>query len=142
MKLFTRQSKFEAFASELDGLVVGLPAQVRRGESQWSIEIGTNLVIMTYDWRLVGAKSIIVSSQDDGHQFGLPAPVDAETLANQALSDKLADRVTLNARTGDCEINVGGFLSMQILTSSMGYESWQLYRDGEFFAAVGNGGLI
>lgn len=97
---------------------------------------------MTYNWRLVGSKSIIVSSEDDGHQFGLPAQVDAETLANQALSDKLVDHAILDVRTGDCEINVGGFLSMQILTSSMGYESWQMYKDGEFIAAVGNGGLV
>jgi hypothetical protein len=142
MKLFAKQSKTDAFAKELEAWFIGASARPRRGEErQWRIEVGAEWTISTYGWRLVGAKSIVVTSEDDGHQFGLPAPVDAETRASEALAASRISAVSLDARTGDLAIAFDNGFSLQVLTWSSGYEMWQLYRDGEFYGAVGNEGL-
>ncbi len=141
MKLFGKQSQSEAYANELARILVGQPVIMRRGETVWSISIGSHYLMTTDTWRLIGAKSIITTSDDDGHQFGLPAPVDAEARANEALADNMIAAVEMDVRTGDCTMRFGDGLSLQIMTWSSGYETWQLYRDGEFFGAVGNEGL-
>ena len=141
MTIFGKQSQSEAFAKELAGHLVGQPVMMRQCEGQWSISIGTSFVLTTSGWRLIGAKSIIVTSEDDGHQFGLPSPVDAEARANEALADSRIAAVEMDARTGDCVLRFADALCLEILTWSSGYETWQLYRDGEFFGAIGNEGL-
>jgi len=141
MNLFRRQSKTAAYAAELADLLVGQTVAAKRVESQWSFALGSQFVVTCYAWRLIGAKSIIVTSEDDGHQFGLPSPGDAEKSANDALAEAKIVAVEVDARTGDCTLRVGDALTLQLLTMSMGYETWQLYRDGEFFGAVGNEGL-
>ncbi|WP_301750582.1 hypothetical protein [uncultured Erythrobacter sp.] len=141
MKLFGKHSQSEAYAKELASLLVRQPVIMRRTEGYWFIAIGARYLITTDTWRLIGAKSIITTSDDDGHQFGLPAPVDAEAKANEALADKRTAAVEMDVRTGDCTLRFEEALSLQILTMSSGYETWQLYREGEFFGAVGNEGL-
>lgn len=141
MRLVGKQSQSEAYAKELVSLLVKQPVMMRRTEVKWFISIGARFVIATDSWRLIGSKSIITTSEDDGHQFGLPAPVDAEARANEALADNRIAAVEMDVRTGDCTLRFGNGLSLQILTWSSGYETWQLYRDGEFFGAVGNEGL-
>ena len=141
MKLIRKQSQSDAFVAELAALLVGQTVAAKRGESQWTFALGSQFVVSCYAWRLIGAKSIIVTSEDDGHQFGLPSPVDAEKSANDALAKAKIVAVEVDARTGDCTLRVGDVLTLQFLTMSMGYETWQLYRDGEFFGAVGNEGL-
>jgi hypothetical protein len=141
MKLFGKKSQSEAFAKELARVLVGQTAVMRRGEVVWSLSIGSHYLMTTDTWRLIGAKSIITTSDDDGHQFGLPEPVDAEARANEALADNKINSVELDAKTGDFSLRFEGGLALQILTMSSGYETWQLHRDGEFFGAVGNEGL-
>ena len=141
MNIFGKQSQSEAFAKDLAGHLVGQPVMMRQCEGQWSISIGTSFVLVTSGWRLIGAKSIIVTSEDDGHQFDLPSPVAAEVKANEVLADKWIAAVEMDARTGDCALRFADALCLEILTWSSGYETWQLYRDGEFFGAIGNEGL-
>ncbi|UYV16850.1 hypothetical protein [Porphyrobacter sp. ULC335] len=141
MNLFRKQSQTEAYAAELSGLLIGQTVVVARGEGQWSFAVGSQFVMTTYGWRLIGSKSIIVTSDDDGHQYGLPSPVDSEKSANDALTGAKIVAVEVDTRTGDCTLRIGDVLTLQFLTMSMGYETWQLYRDGEFFGAVGNEGL-
>lgn len=139
---FARQSSTETFTKELRSLLVGLPVQVSKSDDlQWSLKMSSEFVITTLTWRLVGAKRIIVTNEDHGHQFGLPAPVDAEVEANTALEGCSISSVHVDGKTGDLSIQVGDALTLQILSSSCGYEIWQVYRDGEFFGAVGSGGL-
>ncbi|MCZ8370239.1 MAG: hypothetical protein O9293_09790 [Porphyrobacter sp.] len=141
MNLFRKQSQTEAYAAELAGLLIGQTVVVARGEGQWFFAVGPQFVMTTYGWRLIGAKCIIVTSDDDGHHYGLPSPVDAEKLANEALAGAKIVAVEVDTRTGDCTLKIGDALTLQFLTMSMGYETWQLYQDGEFFGAVGNEGL-
>ncbi len=137
-----KKSRSVAFADELRSLLVGLKVQLQRHESSWSIKVGDSLLINTMMlWRLKGSRRIIVTAEDDGHQFGLPSPVDAEVTANEALIDYEVVGVEFDEVTGDVSIRVGDALTLQIITTSMGYETWTLYQNGEFYAAVGNEGL-
>lgn len=142
MRFFQKGSQTELFAAELASLFVGERLSIRRDESQWSIIVGSAFMITTYSWRLIGAKSIIVTNEDDGHQFGLPEPIDAETKANQALAASSIAEFNLDGRTGDCKFRCRNAVALEVLTMSRGYETWQVYRQGEFFGAVANGGLV
>jgi len=92
-------------------------------------------------WRLVAAAYVCVTSEDDGHQFGLPSPVDAAATANELLLGKAVEAVQVDFRTGDVRFQFQGPLSLEIVTTSSGYESWQMWRSHEFFAVGASGGL-
>ncbi|WP_298336333.1 hypothetical protein [uncultured Erythrobacter sp.] len=141
MKFLRKQSATQAFEKELMELLIGLYVRLERDTSQWSVLIGQDFVITTLSWRLIGAKSIIVTDEDDGHKFGLPEPVDAKVQANDALNGYVISRLDIDRKTGDLSIQVGDGLIFQIVSSSSGYEIWQVYRKGEFFGVVGSGGL-
>lgn len=136
-----KRSSSEAFGHEVDSLLRGLAVRLSRNEDNWSIQFGEHYALSTDSWRLLGAKSIIVTSEDHGHQFGLPAPVDAELRANDALVGYQVSGFELDTRTGDTSVRIGEALVLQIVTWSMAYETWQLYREGEFVAAIGSEGL-
>ena len=136
-----KRSSSEAFGHEVDGLLRGSTVRFFRNEGQWSIQFGAQYALSTNSWRLLGAKSIIVTSEDHGHQFGLPAPVDAGLRANEAVVGYHVTGFEMDSATGDASVRIGEALILQIVTWSMAYETWQLYSDGEFFGAVGNEGL-
>lgn len=142
MTLFAKPSKTDAYGAELTGWFIGAPLKVRRGvEGHWFIDIGTDWAIGTHQWRLVGARSIIVTSDDDGHQFDLTAPVDAEVSVNKAVAGLQIAAVALDASTGDLTLSIGDAMRLELLTWSSAYEMWQLWRKEEFYGAVGSGGL-
>ena len=68
-------------------------------------------------------------------------PLMLRAKANGALAEASIAAVEIDTRTGDCTLQFTNALVLEILTWSSGYETWQLYRDSEFFGAVGNGGL-
>lgn len=136
-----KQARSEAFGRELVALLGGLPMRLNKNEASWTIRLGERHAINTYTWRLIGKKSIVVTDEDHGHQFGLPAPVDAEAEANEVLAGYTVSDVKFDVVTGDLAIEMGYALTLQILVTSKAYEVWTLYQDGEFYAAVGNEGL-
>jgi hypothetical protein len=91
-------------------------------------------------WRLIDDGRIAVSSEDHGHQFGLPAPVDA---ASEVLS--CADGRTIEAASissfGDLIIQFSGRVQLQLLQLSRGYESWRLSAHGSESICLGEGGV-
>lgn len=93
-------------------------------------------------WRIVGTTYVCVSSEDDGHQFGLPRPVDAEAKANELLGGKTVLAIEFDGCTGDLRFQFEGPLTLEILTTSSGYESWQMWHRQEVFAVGASGGLI
>lgn len=143
MKPVTSSSKNEDFLRELRSILIGSPISIERRESDWAFEFADRFVMGVGTlWRLVGATYICVASEDDGHQFGLPAPVDAAAKANGLLSERAVRAIEMDFRTGDLRFQFDGSLVLDIITSSSGYESWQMWRAGEFFAVGANGGLV
>jgi hypothetical protein len=79
--------------------------------------------------------------QDDGHQFGLPAPVDAWAEVNQRLARAVVEAVVLRQRTLDLELRFNTGHAPQILPDSSGYEAWTLSSASSEFMVVGGGEL-
>ena len=68
---------------ELDNLIGQQFGSLIRREYDWVVTFdpGSSLTIYCL-WRLVENRHIRFTSADDGHKFGLPKPVDAESEVN------------------------------------------------------------
>ena len=95
---------------------------------------GTSLRADTL-WRVVSSERIEVTSQDHRHRFGLPEPVDAGGRAMQVLGRAKVCRVSLVKSTGDVAIGFDSGATLEVLTTSLGYEGWSI-------AAAGRGEII
>ena len=143
MRILGSRTAHELFLRKVRREACGQCASIIRSNQNWCLAIGADFSLCTDSiWRLIGKKNIVVTSEDDGHQFGLPAPVDAAEKLNRLLTDKPLEQIELNAVTGDFSFYFSGPLVLEILTSSAGYESWQLYRRGELEAVGKNGGVV
>lgn len=141
MKSIVSSTQHDRFVSELEAIIVGRTARVERREADWAFLFDPDFAISIATlWRLIDTTHVCVTSQDDGHRFGLPAPVDAAEKANSLLSGKAVDRVEVDSRTGDLRVHFQPPLTLEFVTTSSGYESWQMYHFGEFFAFGASGG--
>jgi hypothetical protein len=91
-------------------------------------------------WRLLTDR-VVVTSEDHGQQFGLPAPVDAANVVREKVGDSSVDRVDLDDRTGDLAISFENGVTIQFLTLSGGYEGWRLGYHGQLIICTGGGEL-
>jgi hypothetical protein len=111
-------------------------------EFDWTIDFeGDAYLCVSCLWRLVENGRIVVTSNDDGHKFGLPTPVDAAGLVNTRLTDATVEQVELSDGTLDLRLRFRGGLELQILPDSCGYEAWELGHAKERFIACGGGKL-
>ena len=93
-------------------------------------------------WRLIRDGRIAVTGEDHGQQFGLPAPVDAASRVLSILAGATIQRVEIRDGTADLIIHFDHSFRLEVLSSSSGYESWQIYEpDGGCVVAQGGGQL-
>jgi hypothetical protein len=107
----------------------------------WCFRFGPDASISVYClWRIVENERIVLTSEDHGHQFGLPAPVDVVARITELLSGLHVAAVRLREATADMLIEFTDNLRLEIIPTSAGYESW-LLRDpsGNSFVAQGGG---
>ncbi|MHB1033653.1 MAG: hypothetical protein ACYC35_15470 [Pirellulales bacterium] len=90
-------------------------------------------------WRLITAEGVAVTSEDHGHSFGLPVPVDAGHVAMAKIAGRPVDRFLLDERTGDLSLCFGATLALQFLTLSSGYEGWRLVHGAQEIISTGGG---
>ena len=106
--------------------IVGRRVQLIRREYDWVLDFGDDLAIVVETlWRLRDENRILVTSDDEGHQFGLPAPLDAEAAANDRLNGVAVVSLNDAAVTPDFTIHLDGGLAVDVIARSAGYESWQ-----------------
>ncbi len=141
---FRKTDTDAAFLNDLERVTVGLTATIEcPDEGQPVLNFGTVLSITIEAlWRLNDGQNIVVTGDDHGHIFGLPVPVDAAAKANARLADNKLESVDFDGVTGDLKFKFAGALTFEIVSNSSGYESWTIWRDGEFFAAGANGGVV
>jgi hypothetical protein len=128
--------------NELDWIVGHRFQSLTRREFDWVLvfDNGASLVV-TCLWRLLEDNRIRFTSQDDGQQFGLPAPVDVATEVNNRIAGTTVQAVELRTGTLDLELRSSTGHVFQIIPDSSGYESWIVYRGNTQFIAVGGGTL-
>jgi hypothetical protein len=94
-------------------------------------------------WRLILAGHIVLSSEDHGHQYGLPNPVDAGTQFRSLLSGRKIQAAEVRKDTRDIVIWFESGERLEIVPLSSGYESWQITApDGSHTIAQGGGNLV
>jgi hypothetical protein len=93
-------------------------------------------------WRLVDSGRLRITSDDDGHQFGLQSPVDAVTEVNRCLAGASLDVIDLRERLLDLDFRFSTGHVLQIIPNSAGYEAWNLSRGSRQIIAVGGGEVV
>jgi len=117
-----------------------LKAVARTGNS-WEFRFGAATLTTDSSWRVVSAGRLSLASDDDGHQFGLPQPVDAEAAATAALAGQPIMSVAVDPETADLRISFGDGVRLEVLSGSAGYEAWQLSTSDACIVAAGGVGL-
>ena len=92
-------------------------------------------------WRLVQSDRIQVTSEDDGQQFGLPAPLDAAAEVNARIAEAVIEAVEVRQGLLDLTLHFSTGHSLQIVPDSSGYEAWNVSNGSKQFIALGGGEL-
>lgn len=77
-------------------------------------------------WRIISDGQIARTSQDHGHQFGLPAPVDAFVEAQALLARNRVESVHWREGTNDLTLRFEGGVTLEVIPNSAGYEPWDI----------------
>ena len=109
--------------------------------SRWTFSLGKDRSISVEClWRLVAAQGIAVTSEDHNQRFGMPTPVDAASECLKLVGTRPIGSVRLEEATADLALAIGHDLSLEIVTTSSGYENWQIHDpNGANYVAGGNG---
>jgi hypothetical protein len=102
---------------------------------------GNAALVVNCLWRLLEDGRIRFTSEDEGQQFGLPAPVDAAAELNQRLANASLLSVVLRENTLDLELRFDTGHVLQVIPDSSGYEAWIAHDRDKQFIAVGGGEL-
>lgn len=92
-------------------------------------------------WRLVTVEGIKATSEDHGHQFGLPAPLDAIDVLKKAIGQQTITQYKLDPITGDLLLIFDTKCELQFLNLSSGYESWHIVHGAQEIICMGGGKL-
>jgi len=115
----------------------------RRVEYTWSFQFdnGTAITVTESPWRLVGLEGIVATSEDHGHQFGLPVPVNVEQILNKEVVGKAIEDIIVRETTGDLILTIGS-CSLEFLCLSAGYEAWHLTSEHLELVCTGGGRVL
>jgi hypothetical protein len=128
--------------SELTWLVGYRFHSLTKREYDWVVAFDKDAsLVIECLWRLVESGRIRCTSEDDGQQFGLPAPVDAAAEVNGRLAGTVVEGVELRQGLLDLELRFSTRHALQIIPDSSGYEAWSVCKGNRQFIAVGGGEL-
>lgn len=128
---------------ELIRLLVGKPLRsVARREYDWVFTFADDVaVVCPCLWRIIERGRIVLTSNDHGQQFGLPAPIDGAEEGKKRLAEKRITVVSIRRETGDLAITFSEETVLEILTDSAGYEGWEFSAPGLQVVVIGGGEL-
>jgi Family of unknown function (DUF6188) len=111
--------------------------------SQWSFAVEPSLSVgVECPWRILDAGRIAISSEDHLQQYGLPAPLDAASIATNLLASRSITRVEVRERTADLLLEFEGDLRLEVVPFSTGYESWNIFGPSGFHVVAQGGGQL
>lgn len=106
----------------------------------WVFQFGSDVVLSTQaEWRVLSREAILLTSSDDGRQYGLPKPVDAQAAVRELLEDRVVAEVDVDQASADFTIHFDNGMILQIVNLSSGYEAWTLTSEGDFVIVGRNG---
>jgi len=93
----------------------------------WVFHFGKNVRLnIEAPWRLISKDSILVTREDDGQKFGLPAPVDAEAELRKRIEGHQVTAAATNRATSDLTLQFDNSFTLEVFNDSSGYECWTL----------------
>jgi hypothetical protein len=103
-------------------------------------QFGKGVVLSTQtEWRVLSQEAILLTSRDDGQQYGLPKPVDAEARVRELLESRVVANVDVDQASADFTIHFDNGTVLQIVNLSSGYEAWTLTSEGDLMIVGRNG---
>ena len=90
-------------------------------------------------WRLLSDKQIQLVSFENGHQFGLPKPVDLSQLLTEALTGKTLLEIKIKQNTADLVLTLTDNFELEIFISSTGYETYNFSVNKKNYIGMGSG---
>jgi hypothetical protein len=93
-------------------------------------------------WRVIRDGGIVLSSEDHGQQYGLPAPVDAEAECRRLIGGAVVAAAEVRDETRDFVIRFASGTRLELVPLSSGYESWQLGGPGGSLVVSQGGGQL
>ena len=113
---------------------------IENKDHSWFVTLsGGDSIATESTWRLVAKERIVVTSEDHGHQFGLPVPVDAAKRVTDTLKSDPITHASHDSSTGDLLLGFSSGRYLEFLQLSCGYESWRLSRQGKDYICMGGG---
>lgn len=131
----------EALATRLVGCRL---METKRREFDWAFGFGDAPhfgLSASYSWRILVNGRIAFADSDDGHKFGLPAPLNGEEEAQRLLGQRSIERISIRPDTGDLSIIFSDDAVLEVMNMSSGYESWEIGVPGMSIIGVGGGKL-
>ena len=106
----------------------------------WVFQFGSIIVLSTQsEWRVLSPEAILLTSGDDGQQFGLPKPVNAEASVRELIENHVIAKVDVDQASADFSVHFDDGTVLQIINLSSGYEAWTLTSEGDFMIVGRNG---
>ncbi|HLF98021.1 MAG TPA: DUF6188 family protein [Methylococcaceae bacterium] len=115
---------------------------VEKRDQTWFFRFAGDITVATESlWRLIEKGRIVVTSEDHGHQFGLPERVDAAERVLASTILRTVEAAVISLSSGDLTIGFNGGMQLQLLQPSSGYESWRLSVQGSETICTGGGDI-
>ena len=114
------------------------------GRGSWRFRFGEKGEIQSYcPWRYILNGKIMLSSEDHGHEFGLPEPINAEVACAELLAMEVIAYGEIRADSRDIVLVFESGARLEIIPLSSGYESWEIRQsNGWGLTAQGGGNLV
>lgn len=147
--LTTTRTEFATIAEPpawLEQVLIGadLASLVRSGSHGWTFGLGLHCTIQTDSlWRIITPGGLALTCEDDGQAFGHPSASDVlERVIGAIGVSRRITAVSVSPATADLCLKFGDHATLEIISTSSGYEAWCLVaRIGvETFELVGMGG--
>jgi hypothetical protein len=112
----------------------------RDGDS-WTFKFRTDYFTAYGLWRILENRKIRFVSLDNGHQFGLPKPIDLVTEVNELLKNKRLETIIIKPDTSDLQLILNDNFEIEIFITSSGYETYQFSFDSKKYIGQGSGDI-
>lgn len=108
-------------------------------EHSTAFQVGDAVLIVESLWRVRVAGAIRSTSEDHGQKFGHSELVDAPSAAFALLANREILAVSVDERCADLAFTLAGDTVLEVLTTSAGYESWELRAPNQHLVAISGG---
>jgi hypothetical protein len=129
----------------LETMVLRQPCTcVEKAGHSWQFRFGDGDATLNLEcpWRLLLNGAIAFGGDDDGQQFGLPAPLDGVKVTEKLLSASLVSLVEIREGCSDLSLTFQNGVRLEAFNGSAGYEGWTCSGKGGVTVVAQGGGNL